>query len=377
MERIRAFCEAHAGWARATLVDLASIESPTDDKAAVDRCGAALAALARGLGADVDVLAQAAAGNHVRARFGSGPARVLVLTHFDTVWPVGQLRAMPLVERDGRLYGPGVYDMKGGLVIGLLGMRALFESVAPPPVQVVFLMTSDEETGSATSRALIEEEARLADAVLVLEPAISGGAVKTGRKGVGEFTLTVDGVAAHAGADPGRGASAVEELAHQILAMRTLERPDVGLTVNVGVVTGGTRSNVVAERASAEIDVRITRVEDGPRIERELAALRPVNPRTTLTLSGRINRPPLERSEGVVRLFELACGVARDLGWTLAEGSTGGASDGNFTAALGIPTLDGLGALGDGAHALDEHVELASMPQRAALLAGLVARLAR
>jgi glutamate carboxypeptidase len=284
---------------------------------------------------------------------------------------------MPVEERDGRLYGPGVYDMKGGLVIGLLGMRALFESVEPPAVEVAFLLTSDEETGSATSRPLIEAEAKRADTVLVLEPGLPGGAVKTGRKGVGEFVLTVEGVAAHAGADPGRGASAIDELAHQVLALQRLQDPATGLTVNVGIVTGGTRSNVVAERARAEIDVRIARVEDGPRIEAAMAALRPVHPRTTLRLSGRINRPPMDRTAGVAWLYELACGVARDLGWTLAEGSTGGASDGNFTAALGIPTLDGLGALGDGAHALDEHVLLNSLPQRAALLAGLIARVAR
>ena len=378
MQRIRTFCEGQAGWAHATLVQLARLESPSDDKPALDRCGAALREILGGLGARVEIVPQASAGDHVRACFGAGPARVLVLTHFDTVWPVGQLRSMPVEEREGRLYGPGVYDMKGGVVIGLLAMRALFEPAAPPPVEVVFLLTSDEEIGSATSRPLIEEEARRADAVLVLEPGLPGGAVKTGRKGVGEFVLTVEGVAAHAGAEPGRGVSAIDELAHQVLALRRLQDPAIGLTVNVGVVTGGTRSNVVAERARAEIDVRITRVEDGPRIEAAMAALRPMNPRATLRVSGRINRPPMERTAGVAWLYELARAVGGDLGWDgLDEGSTGGASDGNFTAALGVPTLDGLGALGDGAHALDEHVLLESLPQRAALLAGLVERIAR
>jgi glutamate carboxypeptidase len=377
MKRIKAFCEAAAGWAQRVLVELATLESPTDDKAAVDRCGTALRQLAASLGATVDVLPERSAGDNLRARFGAGPARVLVLTHFDTVWPVGQLRTMPIVERDGRLYGPGVYDMKGGIVIGLLAMRALFESVAvPAPAQVVFLMTSDEETGSATSRALIEEEAAQSDAVLVLEPGIPGGAVKTGRKGVGEFRLTVEGVAAHAGADPSRGASAVDELARQILAVRALQRPAVGLSVNVGVVSGGTRSNVVAERATADIDVRITRQEDAPLIERALRDLRAIDTRTTVSVTGRINRPPFERTPGVVRLYELARGVAAELGWALDEGYTGGASDGNFTGALGVPTLDGLGALGDHAHALQEHVLLESLPQRAALLAGLVSRIA-
>jgi glutamate carboxypeptidase len=376
MERIRAFCEARAGWATTTLIRLARLESPTDDKVAVDRCGLVLREILAGLGAHVEVIPQARAGDHIRACFGTGRTRILVLTHFDTVWPVGQLARMPVEQRDGRLYGPGVYDMKGGLVIGLLAMRALFETPSPPDAEVVFLLTSDEETGSATSRALIEREATAASAVFVLEPGLPGGAVKTGRKGVGEFTLLVEGVAAHAGADPGHGASAIAELAHQILALQRLQDPTVGLTVNVGVIAGGTRSNVVAERATAEIDVRITRAEDGPRIDAALRALRPADPRTRLRLSGGINRPPLERTPGVARLFALAREVGAELGWVVTEGSTGGASDGNFTAALGVPTLDGLGALGDGAHALHEHVSIDSLPRRAALLAGLIARLA-
>lgn len=376
MQRIRAFCESEAAWARAVLERLARLESPTDDKAAVDRCGAAVREVLVGLGGRVDVLPQAAAGDHLRARFGSGPARVLLLTHIDTVWPLGQLDTMPVVERGGRLHGPGVYDMKGGLVIGLLAIRALFQHDTPPPVEVVLLATSDEETGSHTSREVIEAEAGRAHAVLVLEPGIPGGAVKTARKGVGEFRLDVEGVAAHAGADPGRGASAIDELAHQVLAVRRLQDPSVGLTLNVGVVTGGTRSNVVAERASAEIDVRITRLVDGPRIESALSALQPLNPRTSVRVTGRINRPPFERTAGVAWLFDLAQRAGADLGWNVTEGSTGGASDGNFTGAMGVPTLDGLGALGDGAHALDEHVVLSSLPERATLLAGLIARIA-
>ena len=377
MDDIRVFCAAHADWARATLLRLAALESPSDDKAALDRCGSVLHDLVASLGARVAVAKQPSAGDHVVARFGSGAAKVLLLAHFDTVWPVGQLDAMPLEVRDGRLYGPGVFDMKGGLVTGLLAVRALFASPQPPDAQVTFLFTSDEETGSATSRPLIEEEALRADAVLVLEPALREGGVKTARKGVGEFTLTVHGVAAHAGADLGRGASAIVELAHQVLAVQSLQEPEVGLTLNVGVVAGGTRSNVVAERASAEIDVRISRLEDAPRIEAALAALQPVVPGTRLTLSGRVNRPPMVRTPGVARLYELARGVGVELGMDLREGSTGGASDGNFTAALGVPTLDGLGAVGDGAHALDEHVVLSEIPVRAALLAGLIREIAK
>ena len=377
LDDTRAFCAAHAGWARATLLRLAALESPSDDKAALDRCSSVLHDLVAGLGARVTVSRQASAGDHLLARFGHGPAKVLLLSHFDTVWPVGQLAAMPLDERDGRLYGPGVYDMKGGLVIGLLAARALFESARPPEVELTCLFTSDEEIGSATSRPLIEAEASRSDAVLVLEPALRDGAVKTARKGVGEFRLTVHGVAAHAGADVRRGASAIVELAHQVLKLQGLQDPGAGLTFNVGVVEGGTRSNVVAERAVAEIDVRISRLEDGPRVEAALSGLQPIVPGTRLELTGRVNRPPMVRTPGVARLYELARGVGAALGMDLAEGRTGGASDGNFTAAMGVPTLDGLGAVGDGAHALDEHVVLGEMPARAALLAGLIAEIAR
>jgi glutamate carboxypeptidase len=298
---------------------------------------------------------------------------VLLLGHFDTVWPVGQLARQPLVERDGRLFGPGVYDMKAGLVIALTAVGLARSHAACP--SVTFLATADEETGSATSRRLIEALAREHDAVLVFEPAIPGGAVKTGRKGVGEFTVTAHGVSSHAGADPRAGASAIHELARQVLAMQALSDPTRGLTINVGTIQGGTRSNVVAETARAAVDVRITRLDDAARIEQALRALQPHDPRVRLEIEGAVNRPPMERTAGVAKLFELARDVAASANWTLSEGATGGASDGNFTAALGVPTLDGLGATGDGAHALHEHVEIRELPRRAALVAGLLMRL--
>jgi glutamate carboxypeptidase len=300
-----------------------------------------------------------------------------MLGHFDTVWPVGQLARMPLLQRDGKLFGPGVLDMKAGLAIGSVA-ASITATLRPAAsrADVTLLATSDEETGSATSRRHIEELARSADAVLVFEPALPGGALKTARKGVGEFRVDVRGVSSHAGAAPSEGASAVHELAHQIVAIESLAQPGRGLTVNVGVISGGTRSNVVAEEAHALVDVRIAKLADAALVEQAMAGLHPRNPRTTVTVGGRVSRPPMERTPGVARLYALAEQVGRDLGIPVAEGATGGASDGNFTAALGVPTIDGLGAVGNGPHALHEHVEIASLVPRTALVAGLLAAIA-
>jgi glutamate carboxypeptidase len=234
------------------------------------------------------------------------------------------------------------------------------------------LWTTDEEIGSGTSRAAIEDEARRSDAVFVLEPSLPGGALKTSRKGCGEYELVVRGVSAHAGIDPSKGASAIHELAQQIVRVQALQDPARGISVNVGTISGGTRTNVVAEEARAVIDVRAPTAEAAARIDAAFRALKPVDGRTSLSLAGGVDRPPLERTDQVVRLYKQAVDVGRELGQTIAEGGTGGGSDGNFTAALGVPTLDGLGAIGDGAHALHEHVEIQSLPERAALLAGLI-----
>jgi glutamate carboxypeptidase len=269
--------------------------------------------------------------------------------------------------------------MKGSIAVALLALRALlrFRVKAEESPRVVMLWTTDEEVGSATSRAFIEAEARVSDAVLVLEPSLPGGAAKTRRKGCGEFRLTVHGVSAHAGIDPRRGASAIHELAHQIVGLEQLRDDDRGVSVNVGVVSGGTRGNVVAQEAQAVVDVRVPAMEDARRVEAALRALRPANPRVRLEVSGGVERPPLERTAGVARLYEQARDVAAGLGADLGEGGTGGGSDGNFTAALGVPTLDGLGPRGDGAHALDEHVVIADLPWRAAFLAALIQRINR
>ena len=368
------FCRAHADWLIETIESLVRIESPSDDKAAVDRCGAELAARLRAIGGDVTTLPQSDRGDHLRAEFGPAAGRpVLLLGHFDTVWPIGTLDRMPVVHTDGRLHGPGVFDMKAGIGLAMLATRALLETAAPVTRRIVMLWTTDEEVGSATSRAVIEEEARKSDAVFVLEPSLPGGAVKTARKGVGEYELHVHGIPAHAGIDPSKGASAIHELARQILRLEELHDLERGVSVTVGRVSGGTRTNVVAEDARAVIDVRATTGADAARLDAALRRLAPVDPRTTLTISGGIDRPPLERTEQVIRLYQQARAVASELGQMLEEGSTGGGSDGNFTAATGVSTLDGLGAVGDGAHALHEHVEVSLLPDRAALVAGLMA----
>jgi glutamate carboxypeptidase len=369
-----AFCRAREAALRQTIESLVRLESPSDDKGAVDRCGAELAARLRAAGASVTVFPQQERGDHLRAEFDGGPARILLLGHFDTVWDVGQNGRMPIREEDGRLYGPGVFDMKASIGVAMLAVQALRQLAGAGP-RIVMLWTTDEEIGSGTSRAVIEDEARQSDAVLVLEPSLPGGAVKTRRKGCGEFRLTAHGRSAHAGIDPRAGASAIVELAHQVLAVESLRDLDRGVSLNVGRISGGTRGNVVAERAEAVIDVRVPTAADARRVEDSLRALRPRNPEVRLDLAGGIERPPLERTDGVRRLYEEARVVARVLGQELEEGSTGGGSDGNFTAALGVPTLDGLGPQGDGAHALHEHVVLADLTWRAAFLAGLLNRL--
>lgn len=375
-----AYCRSQAPWLRETIEALVTLESPSDQKAAVDRCGDELHKRLTAMGAVVERVPQQVRGDHLRARWaGTGivedAAQILLLGHFDTVWPVGSLARMPLREVDGRLHGPGIFDMKSGIAVSMLAMRALAVIDAAARRRVVMLWTTDEEVGSGTSRSLIEDEARRSSAVLVLEPSLPGGAAKTRRKGVGEFELVVHGVSAHAGLDPGKGASAIHELARQILALEALQDLERGITVNVGVIAGGSRSNVVADLASARIDVRVQTMADALGLEAAIRSLRPVHPDVRLEITGAVDRPPLERSAGVVRLYEKAAQVARALGRELDEGAAGGGSDGNFTAALGVPTLDGLGPRGDGAHALHEHVLVDDLAWRAAFVAGLIVSL--
>jgi glutamate carboxypeptidase len=372
---LETFVRHNEAWLHEAIDALVSIESPTSDKAAVDRCGAEFRRIAASLGMRVRVEPRSEAGDHSVVEIGEGRPRILLVGHVDTVWPHGQIARMPLVRKDGKLCGPGTLDMKVGVSMGLLATRAVFETARPATGTIAMLVTSDEETGSESSRGLIEAEALASDAVLVLEPALAGGPLKTSRKGIGQYQLAVTGVSAHAGVDPGKGVSAIRELARQIIAVEALHDLDRGVSVNVGVVSGGTRPNVVPEEAVAIVDVRAPTLDDAARIDAAFKALRPILPGARLVVTGGFERPPMERSAGVIALYEHAQAAAAALGQTIAEGGTGGGSDGNLTAALGVPTLDGLGGVGDGAHALHEHVLLDTLLPRTSLLAALIARL--
>lgn len=349
-------------------------ESPTHSKKACDELSDFLAHEFEHLGGDVKLHRQPEAGNHLQINFAGRDRRkpVMLLGHFDTVYELGALETMPWNERQGRLYGPGVFDMKAGIVQMMFALWALRESDGGLPRPVKVLLVSDEEAGSATSRDITEKLAKQCAAVLVCEPSGPGGALKTARKGVGAFRMKVTGRTAHSGLDFEKGQSAILELAHQILAVSQMTDLERGITLNVGVIRGGTRTNVVPGEAVAELDLRIAHKNDGAEMESRVRQLRPVNPACKLEIDGGINRPPLERTEQVATLFTLARSIARELGFGLREIAVGGGSDGNFTAGIGIPTLDGLGAVGDGAHAAHEHVIAAELPRRAALLARLI-----
>jgi glutamate carboxypeptidase len=357
------------------LRELVELESPSTDKAAVDRIGLKLTRELQSIGANVETVEIEDFGNHLIAEISGKDAEgsTLVIGHMDTVWEIGALGQMPFRVENGRAHGPGVFDMKAGLVQALYAIRALRATKRQPAARVVWVINSDEEVGSNSSRALIEQKARGCRAVFVLEPAIGPkGLLKTFRKGVGVFQLRVLGRAAHAGLDPGSGVSAVEELARQIQALHRMTDSVRGVTVNVGTIRGGTRVNVVAAEAEAEIDLRVSTVQDAREMEAKIRSLRPQLDGSEVEVSGGVDRPPLERSAGVQALYRKARGLAGKLGFELGEGSAGGGSDGNFTAALGIPTLDGLGAVGDGAHARHEYTLIREMPRRAALMARLL-----
>ena len=353
-------------------------ESPSDDKAAVDACVALTVIHARELGGRIKLHRMRAYGDLLEARFGAksrGAAkkRVLLLGHLDTVWPVGTLRSMPCRMKDGRLWGPGTFDMKAGAAMAFTALEMLMEAGLPEAgKEIVLLLNTEEEIGSPVSRPITEAVARECSAVYVLEPA-QGLACKTARKGTGNWRIDVEGIAAHAGVDFEKGASAIRELARVVQTVSGWTDLKRGLTVSVGTINGGSKTNVIPEHASCEVDVRIGRKTDGARIERLFAGLKVVDRRCKLTVTGGINRPPMERGRGTVALYQQARALAADLGFVIEEASTGGASDGNFTAALGVPTLDGLGAVGEGAHASHESVFVEHLAPRKALLAALLA----
>ena len=356
-----------------TLAGLVALDSPSHDRQAVNRVADFMSEALAGqaVGARVERLPQAAFGDHLRASWGEGPRQVLLLGHMDTVWPVGEAQKRPFRVEEGRATGPGSFDMKGGLVVGLYALRALHALGLRPVHRLVLVLNSDEECGSPTSRATIEKEGRRSVASLVLEPSREDALV-TWRKGVGRFQLEIQGVASHSGAAHERGVSAVEELAHQVLRLESMTDYGRGTTVNVGVVQGGSKVNVRPAVARAEIDLRVTAAEEGQRMARTILGLEPVHPGTTLAVSGGMNRPPWETSPGGERLFEQARRAGARLGMELWPAGTGGGSDGNFTAALGTPTLDGLGPVGEDAHALTEWLDVGSLPARSALLAELL-----
>jgi glutamate carboxypeptidase len=362
------------------LAEFVRCESPSHDKLAVDQFGHLVAREWKRRGANVRILRQAERGNHVRAEIWLGqgkPARqIMVLGHLDTVYPFGTLAKMPFRVSGGRAWGPGTFDMKGGLVLTLFAVDALRAAGIEPTKRFVFLWTSDEEIGSESSRRAIEQEAQKSDAVLVLEPALgTDGRLKTQRKGVGGAEIIVTGRSAHAGIDPEKGVNAVHELALQIERLMRLNDPRRGITVQTTVVSGGTLTNVVPEHAQASVDIRYSRQADAARLNKKLRAVRPILKGARVELRRTDDRPPLERTVAVRKLFRHAQSLVREMGLSLGEASTGGGSDGSFTAALGVPTLDGLGAVGDGAHSPREHVLIRALPERAALIAGLLAAL--
>ena len=374
-----------------TIEQLVTLESPSDVKAAVDRVATVLASRFGPLGGHVTVHRAEKFGNHLQVDFkGEKDPRfprttrevgqqksVLLLGHMDTVYPVGTISKMPFRVSKGRVYGPGVFDMKAGIALAVHAIEALLQwngGSLPRPVTV--FLVSDEEVGSATSREITEKLARQSEAVLVLEPAAGlNGAVKTARKGIGEYAIRVEGIAAHSGLDFEKGHSAIVELSRQILRLSKIVDLRRGTTINAGKISGGGRVNVVPGEANAIVDLRVRTKKDAKRVHRQLLSLRPFDRKCQIKVTGGLNRPPMERTAGVAGLYNKAARIAHNLGWKLEEAAVGGGSDGNFTAALGVPTLDGLGAIGNGAHSPQESVVIAELPKRAALLAGLIATL--
>jgi glutamate carboxypeptidase len=365
--------ESRNAWIKDNLRQLVECESPSEDRAAVNAAMTIAERLARDLGGRVKRHKQKDFGDILELRFG--PARssrrpILLLGHLDTVWPMGTLAHMPWREEKGRYWGPGVLDMKAGVIMAMTAISTLLEFKSARPVTL--LLNSEEEVGSPVSRAITERLALESAAVFVPEPA-QGLAYKTARKGVGQYNVSVTGVAAHSGVDFERGHSAILEMAKLVQTISGFTNLERKLTVNCGVLHGGTRSNVVASHAHAEVDVRIAKASDAAHVERLFRSLKVSDPACKLEVTGGVNRPPMERKAGTIALFKQARKLAAELGFELDEAATGGGSDGNFTAALGVPTLDGMGAVGDGAHAAHESVVIEHLVPRTALLAAMIA----
>ncbi len=347
------------------------LESPTSNKAATDVFGAALAEELRGLGGAVEVIPKAEVGDVLRARWNPGAGGVVILSHMDTVWDVGTVAGRPTRIEGDRIYGVGAMDMKGGIVIALWALRALRDLGLFPAQPISYLLNSDEETGSRHSSAEIEAEALSHNVVFVTEPP-QDGKYKTQRKGTGHYIVTAKGRAAHSGADHARGINAIKELAHQVLVLEAMTDYSIGTTANVGVISGGTRPNVVPAQAQIEINTRATTRAHQQAIHEQIMGLQPRHPEAELIIEHGGGVPPMERTPQIAALFKRAQSLAADMGIALEEGSTGGGSDGNKTAALGVPTLDGMGIVGDGGHAITEYGEISSLPERAAIMAAML-----
>jgi len=357
--------------------ELVERETKSREESRLNEIASFISGQLREIGGQVELIPQNGYGTHLRARFDFGHDRmeqgVLVVGHLDTVWPVGSLERLPFrVTPEGRAHGPGIFDMKSGVAILVESLRTIVSQRLATKRPVTLLLTCDEEIGSRTSRQLIEEDAKNAAAALILEPPISGGVVKTGRKGIGTFTVRALGRAAHAGLDPEKGVNAIVELAHQTLRLSALNDYGRGVTVSVGLVEGGSALNVVPACASAKVDVRFWTPEDGENLIAAIRGLTPVTAGAKIEVSGGINRPPMPRSEKNIALYEHARALAAELGFELKDEVVGGGSDGNFIAAMGVPTLDGLGVDGAGAHAEHEHIVIDDIPRRAALLTRLM-----
>lgn len=379
MDPILAFAQAQQSAIIETIRQMVECESPSDDRLAVNRHVEQLCDMLSGE-AKLTRKKGGVYGDHLLVSFKlpgrKKSGQILALGHTDTVYPLGILKTMPWRVADGRLWGPGVLDMKGGVAFFIYAMRALRALDIPVASNVVLQLNSDEEVGSHSSRALTEAMALRSKCVLVLEPGTGlTGKLKTARKGVGGFDVTVHGKAAHAGVDFSNGANAIVELARQIEVIAGFTSLPIGLTVNPGVIRGGTRTNVVPAEATVEVDIRVTRLRDAAALEKKFRALKPFDKRCAISISGGLNRPPMERTKAIASLFAKARALAAELGVALEESATGGGSDGNFSAALGIPTLDGLGTVGEGAHAVNESILIERIADRVALLGKLVAGL--
>ena len=374
MKEFLEYAESHAEEILGTLRHMVEMESFTADKASTDALGGYIKERLEELGAHVRLVPQEQVGDHLVADVGEGDQQMLLLCHMDTVWPTGTIRQRPFRVEAGLGYGPGILDMKAGIAITLHALETLMAHNLAPQQRVRIIVNSDEEVGSTTSRQLIEEEARKSAQVYCLEPgAGKEGALKTGRKGVGMFQVRVTGRAAHAGNEPEKGISAVEEMAHQILRLHSLTDLGRGTTVNVGVVQGGTVRNQIAAFAEAMVDLRVTTMQEAERVEKEILNSTPVLPGASVEVTGGLNRPPMERSESTALLLNSVRRFADPLGITLTEAQVGGGSDAQFAAAVGVPVLDGLGGVGEGPHADHEYVVVAELPRRVALLASILA----